>query len=235
MLKERLELLKKRIDKAARKTNRSLTDISIVCVTKQANLKDLVEVIKSGLFEIGENRFQAAEKKVSFLKSTLRPDDFLRLRLHMVGHLQTNKVAKAVRLFDLIQSVDSLRLARLINAQAEKIDKYIDVLIQVNLADESSKFGISFTQAHDLIAGVTHLSNLKLKGLMGIARFDENPEQARPCFRQLHELYKNSNEFLSSRSNAAMSILSMGMSDDFEVAIAEGANMVRIGRAIFGG
>lgn len=234
-LEERIAQLKQRIEKAARKINRSLKDITIVCVVKQATQEELCEAIKQGFLEIGENRLQEAEKKLNYLKGNLAPEVFSRIRWHMVGHLQTNKVARALKLFHLIQSVDSLRLAQLIDSQGQKLNKGVDILVQVNISAEAAKFGTSADAAQKLIKDIVHLPYLKLKGLMGIAPFLEKPEETRPYFLKLKELFNSLNMFLEAHHYPIMSILSMGMSNDFEVAIEEGANMVRLGRAIFGG
>jgi pyridoxal phosphate enzyme (YggS family) len=149
----------------------------------------------------------------------------------MVGHLQTNKVKDAVKIFDLIQSVDSLHLAEEIDKQAAKINKIQDILIEVKTSPEATKFGLQLEVVIEVIKGITKLKNLNIKGLMTIAPIVDNPEKARPYFRLLRELGDKINE--SRITNHESRILSMGMTDDFEVAIEEGANMVRLGRAIF--
>ncbi|MFH2137018.1 MAG: YggS family pyridoxal phosphate-dependent enzyme [Candidatus Omnitrophota bacterium] len=235
MIQKRLEFLKERVNQAAQKTGRSLNDIEIVCVTKQARLEDVSMLIKAGCFQIAENRLQKAVEKKDFLKHTLSEDDFLRLRWHLVGHLQTNKVSKAVKMFQLIQSVDSLRLASLISEQSQKLKKKIDILVQINISGEDSKFGVDFEQAKEIIPQTMKLPGLNLKGLMGIGPFIDDLDQIRLCFRRLREFYDQENKMLLLNFKAEMSILSMGMSDDFEIAIEEGSTMIRVGRTIFGG
>ncbi|MCP4649255.1 MAG: YggS family pyridoxal phosphate-dependent enzyme [PVC group bacterium] len=226
MIEQRLEDLKHRVEIAAHRASRSLEDISIVCVTKQARLEDVVEVVRAGFFCIGENRIQVAEEKFEYLKKTLSETEFSQLRWHLIGHLQSNKVAKAVKMFDMIQSVDSLKLAQLINSQAQKAGKPIDILVQPNISEEESKHGASFEKSGELIKQINDLKFLNLKGLMGIGPFTDDQQLIRSCFRKLAGFYK---------SQPVMPILSMGMSDDFEIAIEEGSNMIRVGRTIFGG
>jgi len=146
----------------------------------------------------------------------------------LVGHLQTNKVKDAVRIFDLIQSVDSLRLAAEIDKQAAKINKIQDILIEIKTSPEATKFGLKPNAAIEVIKEIAQLKNINMKGLMTIAPLVDEPEKTRPYFRQLREL----RDYLRAM-NYELGILSMGMTDDFEVAIEEGSNMVRIGRAIF--
>lgn len=235
ILKNRLNDIRQEVDMAAAKNNRSGQDISIICVAKQARLEDIVTVIESGFFQIGENRLQEAEKKYAYLQRVLKKEVFSQLNWHLVGHLQTNKVARALNFIDMIQSVDSLRLANIIDRQAQRLQKDIDVLIQVNISGEQSKFGITFAEVQEFIERVINLPRLRIKGLMGIGPFVDDPEQTRPCFRRLRKMFEEVNRFLRAKSLSQMSVLSMGMSNDYLVAIEEGANMVRIGRAIFGG
>jgi len=231
----RFQKVKTNIEAAAARSNRSAADISIVCVTKQAKIDDIVNVVRLGVFHIGENRVQEAEKKRAALKIALNETDFLRITWHLVGHLQTNKVSRAMGFADLIQSVDSVRLAEIINTKAEKAGRHIDILIQINISGEDSKFGIKGDTLPAFIEKLMPLSSVRMKGLMGIGPFVDDKEHTRRCFRRLKEMFDSANKILDARSCPAMSVLSMGMSDDYEVAIEEGSNMVRIGRAIFGG
>jgi len=235
MLQERIASLKQRITNAAHRRQRLPQEIAVVGVSKLAALEDVAGVVKSGFLDIGENRVQEAQRKYTGLKAILSAGQISRLRLHMVGHLQTNKVAKAVELFSLIQSVDSVNLARLINVQAEKLKKSVNILAQVNIGLESSKFGIHPDDTTKIIEPILNLSNIKLKGLMCIAPYSENAESTRPYFKRMRQIYEQVNTFLTERGHQKLTILSMGMSDDFEVAIEEGSTMVRIGRLIFGG
>ncbi len=209
MLKENILNLKAQIPES----------VTIVCVSKGRTLEQIKEAIEAGLTDIGENRVQEAIMKFNALRTMN-----YKFRTHMVGHLQTNKVKEALNLFDLIQSVDSLRLAREIDKEAAKINKIQDVLIEVKTSPEATKFGIKSDEAIGVIKEITKFKNINIKGLMTIAPVVDVPEKTRPYFRALRELRDKVN---------GLWILSMGMTDDFEVAIEEGANMVRIGRAIF--
>jgi len=227
MLWENLERLKKRIEDACQRSGRSFNEITLVCVTKNVDIEKIKEVIKLGIKDIGENRVQEAVKKFE----ELRIANCEKVRWHMVGHLQRNKAKYAVRIFDLIHSVDSLDLALELNKQAEKVNRVQDILIQVNVSGEETKFGINPENLLSLVKEILNLKNLNLKGLMTIAPIVKNPEDARPHFRTLRELKDKINAELIL--NPPLSVLSMGMSQDFEVAIEEGATMIRIGTAIF--
>lgn len=226
MIRENILRIKQRISCICSKINQDPNKITIVAVSKGRSPEQIKEAIAAGIMDIGENRVQEALSKYSDMQHATCN---MRLRLHMVGHLQTNKVREAVKIFDLIQSVDSIRLAQEINKQAARMNKVQDILIQVNTSGETSKFGLKPDETIKVINEIVKLKNINIKGLMAIAPLVANPEEARPYFRQLRELLKN----LSSILNTQYSILSMGMTDDFEVAIEEGANMIRLGRAIF--
>ncbi|MCM8778319.1 MAG: YggS family pyridoxal phosphate-dependent enzyme [Candidatus Omnitrophica bacterium] len=230
MLKENLAKVKAKIAEACRRVDRDPGEITLVCVTKGVEIEKIKEVVSLGIMDIGENRVQEAFKKYNELQTTGYKLT-AKIRWHMVGHLQSNKAKYAVRIFDLIHSVDSFKLAEEINKQAERINKIQDILIQVNTSGEKTKFGIEPKGLFSLIGEIKKFKNLSLKGLMTIAPVVLNPEDARPYFRKLKELFDEFNYL----TNHPLTILSMGMSQDFEVAIEEGANMVRIGRAIFKG
>jgi len=189
-------------------------------------LEEIREVIACGLTDIGENRVQEALKKYNELNASVA-------KWHLVGHLQTNKVRPAVRLFDLIQSVDSLRLAFEIDKEAGKINKVQDILMEIKISPETTKCGFSPAEAIEAAKEISGLKNVSLKGLMTIAPVVDVPEKARPYFRQLRGLLDSANELRVASQE--LQILSMGMSDDFEGAVEEGSNMVRIGKLIFGG
>lgn len=198
--------------------------ITIVAVTKGRTVEQIKEVIAAGITDIGENRVQEALIKYNELyaiRSTLYAT-----RWHMVGHLQTNKVKEAVKIFDLIQSVDSLYLAQEIDKEAGKVNKIQDILIEIKTSPEAAKFGIKPDEAIGVIKEIAKLKNINLKGLMTIAPIVDNVENTRPYFKMLRELKDKIN---------TLHILSMGMTDDFQIAIEEGSNMVRLGRAIFEG
>lgn len=210
------------------KAGRNPREITIVAVTKGRTVEQIREVIAQDIADIGENRIQEALIKYDTIPAARYAP---RLKWHMIGHLQTNKVIEAVRLFDLIQSVDSPRVAEEINRQAQRFNKVQDILVEVNISAEPSKFGVQPDDTFELIEKIAGLKNIRIKGLMGIAPITGTPEKSRPYFRMLKEL----SEKIDWRLPAAVRkpIISMGMSDDFVVAIEEGANMIRLGRAIF--
>lgn len=200
------------------------SSVKLVAVTKNHDLEAMRSAIDAGVSAIGENRVQEAKGKHDVLDRTVE--------WHLIGHLQTNKVRPAVRMFDLIHSVDSERLAAEINAEAGKMNKIQNVLIQVNVADEASKFGVSVHQLDSLIDVIIGLPNLQLCGLMSIAPNFDDREQVRPLFRQLYNMFVRLKA--AQLPNTKIEWLSMGMTNDYTVAIEEGANLVRIGTGIFG-
>ncbi|MDI6605867.1 MAG: YggS family pyridoxal phosphate-dependent enzyme, partial [Candidatus Omnitrophota bacterium] len=205
--------------------------VTIVAVTKNRNIEQIKEAVEAGITDIGENRVQEAVLKFREL-ANLRTCEQVTTRWHMVGHLQTNKVKEAVRIFDLIHSVDSARLALEIDRQAAAINKIQGILVEVNTSGEESKFGIKADEAIEVIKEISKLKNINIKGLMTVASVVDNPEKARPYFRILRELRNKICE-LWTIGQYGLWTLSMGMSDDFEVAVEEGSTMVRLGRAIF--
>ncbi|MFQ6032365.1 MAG: YggS family pyridoxal phosphate-dependent enzyme, partial [Candidatus Zixiibacteriota bacterium] len=208
----------------AERMGKNKEDIKLVAVTKTVNLESIKEAINRGIQIIGENRVQEAESK--FVQITQKVEK------HLVGHLQTNKAKKAVELFDFIQSVDSQRIAQEISRRASQMGKVMDVLVEINTSGEKTKFGIDTHQAISFIKSISNLEGIKIKGLMTIGLFSDNPEDTRPCFKKLKAIFDQ----LKSEKvpNVEMKYLSMGMTNDFEVAIQEGSNMVRIGTGIFG-
>lgn len=222
--------IRQRVYSACLKLNKNPEEIKIVAVSKGRSVGQIEEVIGCGILEIGENKVQEALLKYNRLQTlnSILPA----VKWHMVGHLQTNKVKEAVKVFDLIHSVDSLRLAQEINKQAAKVNKVQNILLEVKTSSEATKFGLPPKEATSILKELSVFNNIKVLGLMTIAPIVDNPESARPYFRKLRQLQ---DEFSNFRiSNLEFSILSMGMTDDFEIAIEEGANIVRIGRAIFG-
>ncbi len=215
-LEERLQAVRHRIAAACRRVGRAPDEVTTVAITKTVAPADIIEAYQAGLRHFGENRVQEAEEKLPSLLQTM-PD----ATWHMVGHLQTNKARKAADLFAIIHSVDSIRLAQALDRCAT--GKLI-VFIEVNVSGEESKEGVSPDAVADLAAGVRALPNLDLAGLMTVAPQLEDPEAVRPVFRRLKEM----------RDSLGLLHLSMGMTEDFEVAIEEGATMIRLGRAIFG-
>jgi len=208
--------IRKRIAKAAENAGRSPSEITLVAVTKTVDAPAIREAFTAGLRHFGESRIQEAREKLPQL-SALQPAP----TWHMVGHLQTNKAKTAAELFDVIHSVDSLKVAETIS-QHSNCDK--PVLVQVNVAGESSKYGFALQDTIAALEHIARLPHLRINGLMTIAPYTDDPEEVRPVFRRLRLM----------RNSLGLEHLSMGMSHDFEVAIQEGATMVRIGQAIFG-
>lgn len=228
MIEQNILNVKAHISKGCAQINCDPDSIKIVAVSKGRSPELIGEVIGAGITDIGENRVQEAIGKYNAIRNTQYA---IRTKWHMVGHLQTNKVKQAVKIFDLIQSVDSVHLAQEIDKEAGKINKIQDVLIEVKTSPEATKFGLRPEDTIEAIKEITKFQNIKIKGLMTIAPVVDNPEQTRPYFRKLRNLLEEIKAICNT--GEAPRILSMGMTDDFEVAIEEGANMVRIGRAIF--
>jgi pyridoxal phosphate enzyme (YggS family) len=223
-LKKRLENVNDRINKAALKCGRDPENIHLVAVSKTIPANRVKEAIELGVTILGENYVQEARDKFNVLGT-------YPVSWHFIGHLQTNKAKYAVRLFDLIHSVDTLKLARELDKQAKKVNKFQDILIQINVSKEPSKSGSDMENAANLIKDIVGLENLSVKGLMAMPPFFNNPEKARPYFTALRNLR---NQIQKTLPGVALDELSMGMTGDFEVAIEEGATFVRIGTAIFG-
>ena len=232
---ERVRLVQERVQRACRRSGRSPSDITVVCVTKHARIEDVAAVVRSGWRILGENRAQEAERKQAALSAVLSPTELAGLQWHMIGHLQTNKAARVVGWASLIQSVDSVRLAQVIDRAAAGHARRIACLAQVNISQEQAKFGTGWDQVEALISGMQELSHVDCAGLMGIAPLAQEPELSRPYFARLRQLWEELNLRQRSRAQPQLRVLSMGMSNDFEVAIEEGATMVRVGTAIFGG
>ena len=224
MIASNLKSVTERIAKSCEKAGRSPQEVRLVVVTKEASLEEIGEVLNSGVRTLGENRVRDALAKQRSIGD--------RADWHLVGHLQTNKARDAVRIFSLIHSVDSLRLAQEIDKEAKKINKVQDALIQVNTSAEATKFGMPAETVFDFLKESALYRNISIKGLMTIAPEVDDPEKTRPYFRKLKQLLDDINE--RRTTNDERRTLSMGMTNDFEVAIEEGSNMVRIGRAIFG-
>jgi hypothetical protein len=221
-VRENLQLVQERIEKAAQRSGRNLEEITLVAVTKTVEASRILEAIEAGIHHIGENKVQEAYTKVKEIGN--------RVTWHMIGHLQTNKVKQALELFQLIHSVDSLKLAKELSEKAEARKQRVEILIQVNVAREESKFGFPLEGVEENIREIVLLPGLSVKGLMTIPPLTEDPSSVRPYFKKLREL----SEGLQNIPQIEMRFLSMGMTNDFEIAIEEGANMVRIGTAIFG-
>ncbi|MGA1861534.1 YggS family pyridoxal phosphate-dependent enzyme [Deferribacter thermophilus] len=225
MICKNLEIIWEKIDKAANKIGKSKDDITLVAVSKTFPVDKIIEAYECGQKIFGENRVQEALKKVEVLK-----DRYPDIKFHLIGHLQSNKARYLKNNFTLIHSVDRIEIAELINKYAKKNNLVQDILIQVNLAEEPQKSGVLLNDFDKLMETVLSCENLKLRGLMMIPPLVEDAEMNRPLFAKMYELFVKTND----KYNINMDYLSMGMSDDFEIAIEEGANMVRIGSAIFG-
>ena len=223
-LKKRLEHVNDRINKAALKCSRDPKSIHLVAVSKTVPPNRVREAIELGVTILGESYVQEARNKFNILGT-------YPVSWHFIGHLQSNKAKYAVRLFDLIHSVDTLKLAHELNEQAKKVNKFQDILIQINISKEASKSGSGIENVAKLIKDIVLFENLSVKGLMAMPPFFNNPEKARPYFIALRNLR---DQIQKDFPGVALDQLSMGMTGDFEVAIEEGATFVRIGTAIFG-
>ena len=224
MLKDQLEDVEARIQAACRRAGRSRDEVTLIAVSKTKPVETLREAYDLGVRVFGENKVQELTAKNEAL-----PDD---IHWHMIGHLQTNKVKYIIDKVDLIHSVDSLKLAETIEKEAEKHALTADILVEVNVAQEESKFGLKTEEVIPFIEKISGFSHVNVRGLMTIAPFVENPEENRSIFADLHQLSVDiSNKNID---NVNVSILSMGMTNDYEVAVEEGATMVRVGTGIFG-
>ena len=224
MLKENLSVVEENIKKACEKAGRDRNEVTLIAVSKTKPVEMLKEVYDTGIRNFGENKVQEMCEKMDVL-----PKD---IKWHMIGHLQRNKVKYIAGRTELIHSVDTYRLAEEINIQAKKKNIIIPILVEVNIAGEESKFGTSAEDAMLLVEDISKLENVRIKGLMTIAPYVEDAEENRPYFRKIKQLAVDiANKNID---NVSMEILSMGMTGDYEVAIEEGATMVRVGTGIFG-
>ena len=226
---ERIRRLQERVEEAAFRVGKSPENIDIVAISKTLPPQMIIEAVNGGMKHIGENRVQEAEEKFLWLKENYPSIKFTR---HLVGHLQSNKAGKAIQMFDLIHSVDSEKLGQVLSIKATQAGKMVNVLVQVNTSGEESQFGIEPEKALGLVEELAQMPGLKVQGLMTIGAFLPNPEDVRPCFVKL----RNIRDAVTGRKieGVKMKYLSMGMTNDFEIAIEEGANLIRIGTAIFG-
>ena len=223
---ENIRKIRARIANTALACGRSPESITLLAITKTFPVETISRAIEAGQRHFGENRVQEAEPKILALASRAH------LEWHMVGHLQSNKARRAAEIFDVIHSVDSIKLAEKLSQASVTLGKQLSVLLQVDLGHEPTKFGIDPKEIREILAAILNLKGIRVNGLMIIPPFFENAEQARPCFAQLRDL----RDALESEQPACLGQqqLSMGMSHDFEVAIQEGSTLVRIGTAIFG-
>ncbi len=221
---DNLLLVKERIERAALKAGRDSSEIKLVAVSKKIGVEKIKDAVSAGATLLGENYVQEAKKKIGEIGRSVE--------WHMIGRLQTNKVKDAINLFDMIQSVDRIGLAEEINKRAKRQNKRIRVLIEVNISGEATKSGIEREKVISLVSEIAGFTNIEVEGLMTMPPYCTDPQDARPYFKLLRELRE---EIERQRfANVSMKELSMGMSNDFEVAIEEGATIVRVGTAIFG-
>jgi len=221
-----LHRVRERIEKALDRSGRPGAEVVLVAVTKTLPVETVSRAIAAGQLEFGENRIQEAEGKIPHLAGTAP------VRWHLIGHLQSNKARRAAELFDMIHSVDSAKLAGRLDQACAALGKVLPVLLQVDLGEEETKFGVSRAGLRDLARALSECRSLKLNGLMTIPPFLEDPEQVRPFFRELRRL----RDSLEQERPGCLGDghLSMGMTHDLEAAILEGATIVRVGTAIFG-
>lgn len=224
MLKENLANVEKNIEQACKNAGRNRNEVTLIAVSKTKPVEMLQEIYDENIRDFGENKVQELCSKMEQLPSDIR--------WHMIGHLQRNKVKYIVGKVELIHSVDTYRLAEEINIQAKKQNVIVPILVEVNIAHEESKFGISAEDAILLVEEISKLENIRIKGLMTIAPYVENPEDNRLYFRKIKQLSVDITN--KNIDNVFMEILSMGMTGDYMVAIEEGATMVRVGTGIFG-
>ena len=225
---ENLKRVLERIATAARRAGRKPEEVALMAVTKTFPAERIREAYAAGLRLFGENRVQEFGGKAESLQ------DLNDAEWHMIGHLQSNKAGKAAELFSAVDSIDSFKLAEKLNAAAEKLNKKLDVLIEINVGSEEAKSGVApdAPELEKILQAASGLRNLRIRGLMTIPPFTEDPQQARPYFRRLRDI--RDGIAAQKLPAVAMGVLSMGMSHDFEVAIEEGATCVRVGTGIFG-
>jgi len=231
-IKENLLGVMERIEKAARKVGRDPNEIKLVAVSKTVEAARIKEAIEAGVSILGENYVQEAQKKIEEVgrpACTERFGEGRPVSWHFIGHLQSNKVKYAIRLFDMVHSLDSIPLAEELNRRAEQADRVIRVMIEVNLSKEATKFGTDEEVVVNLAKRIQNLKHLSLEGLMTMPPYFDSPEMSRPYYIALRALKER-----MVKEGVPMKELSMGMSNDFEIAIEEGATYVRVGTAIFG-
>lgn len=224
MITENLKTVNEKIQAACRRAGRDESEVTLIAVSKTKPVSDLEEAYQAGVRIFGENKVQELVDKQEVL-----PED---IRWHMIGHLQRNKVKYIVGKVEMIHSVDSLRLAETIEKEAQKKNCVENILVEVNVAEEDSKFGLSVREVLPFIEKISDFPHLHVCGLMTIAPYVEDPEENRAVFARLRKLSVDISE--KNIDNVNMSVLSMGMTNDYEVAVEEGATMVRVGTGIFG-
>lgn len=219
-----IRLIRERMENACKRSGRDLQSVRLMAVSKTVELERIRQALDAGITMLGENYVQEAREKIPAIG---HPAEW-----HMIGHLQTNKVKYVVNLFDWVHSVDRLELARELDKRAGQNNRRLKVMIEVNVSGEGSKSGAETAQVLELIRQISLLPNISVRGLMTMPPYSDNPENSRPYFHALCKLRDEINA--ATIPNIRMDELSMGMTDDFEVAIEEGATILRVGRAIFG-
>jgi pyridoxal phosphate enzyme (YggS family) len=224
-IKENIDVILERAKMAAIRSGRSPEDIIIIAVSKTVDAERAREAAKNGLINLGENRVQELVSKFEQLSD-------IDVKWHLIGHLQKNKVKYIIDKADLIHSVEDLELANEINKRALKHNITVNVLVELNIGEEDSKFGIDEKSVYEFVKSMEQYENIRVLGLMTVAPFCENPEDVRWVFKKMKEIFDKIS--VMKLKNVEMKYLSMGMTNDFEIAIEEGANIIRIGTAIFG-
>ena len=224
MIQENIKLVEENIKKACEKVGRDVNEVTLIAVSKTKPYTAIEEALPTGVKDYGENKVQELCDKYEIL-----PKD---IKWHMIGHLQRNKVKYLVGKASLIHSVDSIRLAEQIEKEYAKADEIANILIEVNMAQEESKFGITSEETEQLVREIAKFPHIRIKGLMTIAPYTDNPESNRVYFRNMKKLSVDIEN--KNIDNVSMSVLSMGMTGDYQVAVEEGATLVRVGTGIFG-
>lgn len=224
-ISENIETIKMNVQRAAEKVNKTIDDITIIAVTKTVDSDRAIEAIDSGLYNLGENRVQEFNNKYSVIKDK-------DVKWHIIGHLQTNKVKYVVGKVELIHSLESIPLAEEINKRAKQQGIIANVLIELNLGGEESKFGLDENSVFEFAKSIEQYDHIRVMGMMTVAPYDENPENIRWVFKKMKSKFDEISNL--NLINFEMKYLSMGMTNDYEIAIEEGSNMIRVGTAIFG-
>ncbi|WP_432665190.1 YggS family pyridoxal phosphate-dependent enzyme [Wukongibacter baidiensis] len=224
IIEDNINFVKDNIKKACEKVNRSPEEVNLIAVTKTIDAERINTALRTSIKNIGENKVQEIMEKYD--KIECEPN------WHLIGHLQTNKVKYIIDKVDMIHSVDSIKLAKEIDKRAKKVSRVMDVLVQVNIADEDTKFGLAEDELDGFIKEISILENVRVQGLMAIVPYVIDPEDVREHFRKMKDIFDRLKN--STFKNVYMNYLSMGMTNDYMVAIEEGANMVRVGTGIFG-
>lgn len=224
MVRENLAQVRKHMEEACRRAGRQTDEVTLIAVSKTKPVGMLMEAYEAGARDFGENKVQEILEK--------RPEIPADARFHMIGHLQRNKVRQVIDQVTLIHSVDSLRLAEQIEHEAAKKELHVDILLEVNVAREESKFGFFLEEVENALREISKYPHITVKGLMTIAPYVEDPEENRDIFKKLHQVFIDMKS--KNIDNSNMSVLSMGMTGDYQVAIEEGSTMIRVGTGIFG-